>query len=544
MNLAPFQELLNLPIMVALWRIMFWYFGWLPIAIVMLYGVLEVWLHERRMAWEHHQKFILLAIDVPKNNVQSLLAVENMFTYFAGAHGTFTLIEKWWEGKVQLGFSFEIVSIGGYIQFLVRAPAPFKNLVESAIFSQYPDVEIYEVEDYTALAPKSFPDEEYDIWGSEFIQTAHEMLPIKTWPAFEHDFGEKETKYRDPMASLMDVMSSLKKGEQMWYQIVVVPTGNDWTAHADHYIDEMLGKGHAASKGSNFVDGIMKWITRLSEMIYQLWEHIEDHEEKSSEKKFADMAPGPKKKIEAVELKKSKVGFEVTIRYIYLSRKEVMNKPKAVNGFVGYIKQFAANDLNGLKPDGKMTGTSTSYFFTDRRSAARKTKLMYGYKHRSDMIGRPPWIMNVEELATLWHFPLDAVTKAPLIQRSSGRRVEPPMSLPIDTESKALSHTDPIFDEGYVVEEEHDDHGESQGAETEHAQSAAHASGRPAFFDEEDEEENKEAYEKAEQEHYQPENGELEFIEKNGHESHMNDDGGEDPAPPERGAPPSNLPFG
>ncbi len=535
-DLAPFQELVTLPTAVALWRLFFWYFGWLPVAIVMLYGVLQVWLHERRAAWEHHQKFILLAIDVPKNNVQSLMAVENMFTYFAGGHGTFTLIEKWWEGKVQLGFSFEIVSVGGYIQFLVRTPVHFKDLVESAIFSQYPDVEIYEVEDYTALAPKSFPDEEYDIWGSEFIQTAPEMLPIKTWPAFEHDFGEKEVKYRDPMSALMDLMSSLRKGEQLWYQIVVVPTGNEWTAHAQHYIDELLGKSHGASAGNNLVDTILKWMTTVSEMIYKLWEHIDDkHDDKGSEKKFPELPPGPKAKIEAAEMKASKIGFEVSIRAIYLSRKEVMNKPKVVNGFVGYIKQFAANNLNGLKPDGKMTMTSASYFFTKKRILHRKNSIMYGYRHRSDLIGRPPWIMNVEELATLWHFPLDAVTKAPLIQRSAGKRIEPPMSLPIDDQARALSHLEPIFDEGFVVEDEseHDAHesGEAE-ASREHKQ---HQS-RPAFLDDEEEETSASLAASAKS------GADPEFIEKDeGVESHTDDSSG--PPPGSRGQAPENLPF-
>lgn len=538
-DLAPFAELLTLPTTTAVWRLVFWYFGWLPIAIVMLHGLLQVWLHERRLAWEHHQKFILLAIDVPKNNVQSLMAVENMFTYFAGGHGTFTLIEKWWEGKVQLGFSFEIVSVGGYIQFLVRAPVHFRDLVESAIFSQYPDVEIYEVEDYTALAPKSFPDDEYDIWGSEFIQTAPEILPIKTWPAFEHDFGEKEVKYRDPMSALMDLMSSLRKGEQLWYQIVVVPTGNEWTAHAAHYIDELLGKSHGATAGNNLVDTILKWMTVVSEMVYKLWEHIEDkHDDKGSEKKFPELAPGPKAKIEAAEMKASKIGFEVTIRAIYLSRKEVMNKPKVVNGFVGYIKQFAANNLNGLKPDGKMTMTSASYFFTKRRILHRKNNIMYGYKHRSDLIGRPPWIMNVEELATLWHFPLDAVTKAPLIQRSAGRRIEPPMSLPIDDQGRALSHVEPIFEEGYIVEDEPGggEHGSEADAQRDNKE---HRAATPAFFDEE------EAMDDADPMAVESDNtagADPGFIEKaEGRESHDTDASG--PPPGSRGQAPENLPF-
>ncbi|HRH33125.1 MAG TPA: hypothetical protein PK720_03245 [bacterium] len=488
LDFSGLQELLTLPMETALWRIFFWYFGWLPIAIIMLWGLIQLWLFERRSSWEHHQKFILLAIDVPRNNEQSLMAVENLLTYLAGGHGTYTLIEKWWHGKIQLAFSLEIISIGGYIQFLVHTPAHFKNLIESAVYSQYPDAEIYEVEDYTKMAPNKFPDEDYDIFGTEFIQVAHEILPIKTYPQFEHDFGESNTKFRDPMTSLMDLMSSLRKGEQLWYQIILVPISTSWTAEAQHYIDEKLGKGHPVTRANSIADSLVKALGALSEMIYSLWGEIDEHDKKDAKTalKFPELDPLAKAQIEGAHRKMGKMGFEVCIRMVYLSRKEVMNKPKVVNGFVGYIKQFNTNDLNALKPDTKLTMTSASYFFTKGRINHKKNSIMQGYKHRSDLIGHKPWVMNVEEIASLWHFPLDAVTKAPLIQRSAGKKIEPPISLPIDEGKKTGSSLDPIFDEGFKVMEDETGQDE-ETTETEAVIVKKTHSGKPAFFDDDTE---------------------------------------------------------
>ncbi len=538
-DFSQLTELLTLPMGEALWRIFFWYFGWLPVAIIMLWGLIQVWLHERRMAWEHHQKFILLAIDIPRNNDQSLLAVENLFTYFAGAHNTFTLIEKWWEGKIQLGFSFEIVSIGGYIQFLIHTPAAFRHLVESAIYSQYPDAEIYEVEDYTKTAPNDFPDDEYDIWGAEFIQTGHEFLPIRTYKEFEHDFGKPEYKFRDPMASLMDLMSSLKKGEQLWYQIIVIPIAWDWVLHAQHYIDAILGKPHAATKANQLVDSTVEWISDASEKVYELWGHVDSHDSKEAQSlKAHELPPGPKKQLEAIQLKIAKMGFEVCVRAIYVAKKEVMNKPKVVNGFVGYIKQFNTGDLNALKPDTSMTMTSANYLFTKMRLNHKKRSIMKGYKRRSDMIGRPPWIMNVEELATLWHFPIDAVIKVPLVQRAAARRVEPPMALPMDEGRKAASSVEPIFSEGFTVEEE----------PAKAADSSFHGKPKtPGFLEE-----------------HEPSKAELEAERKKGEEEFSDPAGDASPGldnpnldivpgdtakelsgdSGEKGSPPANLPFG
>ncbi len=277
-------------------------------------------------------------------------------------------------------------------------------------------------------------------------------------------------------------MSSLKKGVQIWYQIMVIPTDTAWAFEVDHYIDEILGRKHDKP---SFIDKILVWMGEASEMIYQLWGHIEEKEHKKDDGlTMMNLTPVQKRRVEGAHHKSSKLGFEVCIRMIYLSRIEVMNKPKAANGFVGYIKQFNTNDLNALKPDTKMTMTSAQYFFTKRRLLHKKNSIMHGYRHRSEMVGRKPWIMNVEELATLWHFPIQAIVKAPLIQQASGKRIEPPMALPMDTDGNALSKTDPIFDEGYEVQED------TPHAEEHEVQAPPSAQrGKPGFLDEEDEEE-------------------------------------------------------
>lgn len=455
-DFSEFAQLMDLPLLEALYRIFFWYFGWLIFAWVLLWGVLQIWLYERQHAWAHKQKYVLLAIDVPRNNEQSPRSVENLFIYLAGAHGSFTLIEKWWEGKFQLDFSFEIVSIGGVIQYIIHSPAHFVHLVESAVYSQYPDAEIYEIEDYTKLVPDSFPDETYDIWGSEFVLASDWILPIRTYPEFEHQFGEPETHFRDPMSILMDLMSSLKKGEQLWYQIILVPIGQDWVKEAEAYADKMLGVAkHSSNPVDKIIDFTVKMISELSEAIYKMWGDVK--EEPAKEAKAASMMELPpikKARIEAAHRKAQKHGFEVSIRGVYIGRRDVIDKAKGVNGFVGFIKQYNTGDLNAIKPDTKQTMTSAAYFFTEQRINEKKRKIISAYKNRSSHMGVPPWILNVEELASLWHFPIDAITKAPLMQRSSGRHVEPPMALPFEEEATPAHESEPIFDEGYKIEEE------------------------------------------------------------------------------------------
>ena len=412
--------------------------GWIPIALILLWGAKEIWMDYIQNKWGGaNSNYILLAIDIPRGNEQSPKAVENIFTYLGGAHGTFNLIEKYWEGKFQQAFSLEIVSIEGYTQFLIRSPIQFRDLVESAFYSQYPDAEITEVNDYTENTPSKFPDDEYDIFGAEFIHANNEVYPIKMYKEFENQLsGKPETQFKDPMSSLMDLCSSLKKGEQFWYQIILKPTDFDWVKMGDKEISKILGEKSKSKTNifDFFIDGILKIIEELSEMIFNLWGDIEDKKEDKKEDdalKMMNLKPKQKKQIEAIQEKVSKLGFLCKNRVVYLAKKDVFNKPKVFGGFVGYMKQFIDMDLNNLKPDMNTTATKAVYFFTKHRINIKKRKLMNAYKERSSSIGKTEKILNIEELATLWHFPVESVAKAPLIQKAPGRKAEPPMHLPI-----------------------------------------------------------------------------------------------------------------
>ncbi len=457
-DLTPLVEFFNLRPDLLMWKVFVW-FGWFPILLTFLLGARDTWLFYIRTKWQGTHTFILLAIDVPRGNEQTAKAVENMFTYLGGAHKTWSLVETWWEGKFQLSFSFEIVSIEGYTQFLIHTPIQFRNLVETAVYSQYPDAEIVEVDDYTNGAPDKFPDEEDDVYGGEFMQGNNSMYPIKTYKEFEHQLGRPEEQYKDPMATLMDLCSSLKKGEQLWFQILITPFGFDWPALGQKEISKILKeKDSNITKSNKTVDWVVEKMGNISEGIYKLWGDIDDKakDEKDDSLKMMQLKPGDKKKVEGIQEKIDKLGFQFKSRFVYLARKEVKNVPKVFGGFVGYMKQFMDLGLNNLKPDMNVTVTSVDYLMQNYRLNMRKNKLMRAYKARSTTRGRKKGLMNIEELATLWHFPTEAVVKAPLIQKAPGRKATAPMELPISEEVVSESILQPIMEDNIKTKTELD----------------------------------------------------------------------------------------
>jgi hypothetical protein len=430
-DLSRLQNFINLPSDQIFW-VFLGNFGWVFIGIVFLFGARDVWLYYIQNKWSENHKSILLAIDIPKGNEQTPKAVENMFTYLGGAHGTQNFYEKWFQGEYQKGFSYEIVSLEGYTQFFIRTPLEFRNLIESSVYSQYPDAEISEVDDYTETVPQTWPDEEWDIFGTEFVLQNPWYLPIKTYPEFEHQIGPQETQFKDPMASLMDLCGSLRQGEQLWFQMIVIPTGFDWAEESEKAADNILGRKKKYKPGL-FIR-FLEFIGNLSEIIFPIWQNIEGGEKKEERAKtMMDLSPLEKKRIEAIQIKSSKMAFLSKVRMVYIAKKDVMNKAKVSNGFVGYIKQFIALDLNSFKPDLKNTMTKTVYFNKAPRLAVKKRKIFRNYINRSSE-GREPFLLNIEELATLWHFPIEANVKSALVQKAPGRKADAPSALPLAEE--------------------------------------------------------------------------------------------------------------
>src|SRR3990167_1299226 len=130
-----------------------WWFsktiGWIYPVFLFVYGLILGWQIYIRNQYKKGRHYILLAIDIPKGNEQTPKAVENMFSHLAGAHQPLKFHHKWWKGEVPESFAFEIVSLGGYIQFLIHTADWYRDLVEAIVYAQYPDAEIAEVEDYT-----------------------------------------------------------------------------------------------------------------------------------------------------------------------------------------------------------------------------------------------------------------------------------------------------------------------------------------------------------------------------------------------------------
>jgi len=439
--MTPFSFLFwTQPIDVILYQLLLW-FGWVPIAATLVHGFIILFQDTRRGKYKSNLRFVLLAIDAPLMTEQSPKAMENFFSNLAGAYTNFTWKEQWIIGKVQGEFAFELVSAEGRIQYYVRTQTRWRDTIEAGIYAHYPDAEITEVEDYTVAFPSKFPDPTYQAWGAELRLKEPDYYPIRTYVDFEDRMTQE---IKDPLGHILEQLSRIRPGEHFWIQIVLQVTNNDWKKPGISYLKELYGNVEEHAEG--IVTKALKGVLTLPGLVTEELTgvnishtllgggHAEGEEEDPW--KFFRVDPTMKEKGEGVLKKISKVGHNVKIRMVYIARKEVYNKLARTAYVKGMYNQFAHLSMNGfgLSAD---TIPKDDYFWQRWVYTKKQTKLITAYKKRDWGMGANPFVLNAEELATIWHFPAVGV-KTPFIHRTESRRAEPPITLPVGGDDEPL----------------------------------------------------------------------------------------------------------
>lgn len=419
------------PFLAPIWQVIkHWW--WLPLPFILWRPFSFIWLWRRQELWDATQKKVILEVKIPKEVLKPIRSMEHVFAGLHALHDIVVWREKWWEGQFQLSMAFEIVSIDGEVHFFVRAPHSFRSVLEANIYSQYPQVEISEAEDYTKKLPQDIPNKDWDLFGFDMINTKPFCYPLKTYIKFETEREALEEKRIDPLAGLLEGMATLRPGEQLWLQIITKPVREEipWVKEGREIVDELVRRAKKEPPpGSILGDAVGVLVTGKPPGA--------PPEEKEIIPPEMKLTPGEREIVQGIEEKITKFGFLCTVRFIYLGRKDVFFKGKARVPF-GFFKEISYENLGGIKP-WKVTQTKVKtvflWFLDKRRVYLRKRNLFKRYSRRVPPLWPRPggtFILNSEELATLYHFPGRAVAPAPAMPRIEATKGEAPPGLPIE----------------------------------------------------------------------------------------------------------------
>ncbi len=411
----------------------------LPLVAIIILGrtAWKLWIHYIQADFISGIDYVVLEIVPPRDVLRSPKAMELFFSnalyHWSQKGGK----EQYWQGAVWLWFSLEIASIEGQVHFFIRTPTRLKDLIETQMYAQYPQAQVKVVEDYTLAVDEISPRSEWMGWGCEWGLDKPEAFPIKTYIDFGLDKDPKEEFKVDPISPLIELFGAIGKGEQVWLQIVVTPSKK-----AYHTAGTWFGEHDWVAQSRIEQAKLLKPYTQVGR---------EAHE-------AAFLIRGPdflKNVLESMNKKTYKLGFDTGIRLMYVAKKEnySMNTRRNIRLI---FRQYSNPDSNAFS---RVNGTQGDYY-SEYWGASEETvmmvsqRMLHEYQERGffhlplrhhllnthtipkpfqglfKVYKHPPtFVLNVEELATIWHFP-GQILQVPTLTRIESKEAAPPPNLP------------------------------------------------------------------------------------------------------------------
>lgn len=409
------QQIPNLPLFAIGWLIGTAPVWMLPAAIVAGW---KCWLWYARSRFLATRKPILLEVKMPRAIVKSPRAMEVALADLWTDSGETTFFHRVWLGQVRPYFSLEIVSFGGEIHFYIWTWDSWRKTVEATLYAQYPELEIVQAEDYASKFV--FDPKEHSVFCTDWrYEPRNDAYPIRTYVEFELDKDPKEEYRVDPLAQVLEFLSSLKPTEQAWLQIVFTMNrdvqrkkGGAWFETESRYIGVMQAEIEKIKKDliGDMNDPKEKWRT---------YSRVQQHRINET--------------IRLIERNMGKHPFSVGARGVYIADAKSFGAP----GYTGvrWIWRPMGNPqyLNQMRPRRWHNPFDYPYQdLWDKRWDMHARRFFDCYRRRGHFYA--PWVlphnmMSSEVIATLWHPPTEGI-KTPGLERIAATKAEPPPNLP------------------------------------------------------------------------------------------------------------------
>ncbi|OGG71288.1 hypothetical protein A3F27_02110 [Candidatus Kaiserbacteria bacterium RIFCSPHIGHO2_12_FULL_53_13] len=388
---------------------------WLPV--VMIVAFYRVWIWYARSLYLSKQHFVLLEIKMPREITKSPRAMETIIASFWMGSQETTFLMRVIQGQVRPWYSLEMASFGGEVHFYIQVWKGYQGVIEANIYSQYPEVELVEVEDYSqkfVFDPKIHTCYCTD-WRLEPHRKNIDAYPIKTYIDLELDQDPKEEFKVDPLATVLDFLSSIKPTQQVWIQIVLtadwktgvlVRKDSMWQSMVEHEVEKIRLESATFKEGHATEEQLRIARPRAT------WKQT--------------------KQIETMERNLGKHPFDVGTRGIFISTNEDFGREFWT---LRWLWRPFANPqyMSQLRP--RRWHNPFDYpwqDFHDFRWDLTTKRFIDAYRRRSFFY--TPWetptnMMTSEVLATIFHPPSRAIT-SPGLMRIPAKKAEPPPNLP------------------------------------------------------------------------------------------------------------------
>ena len=373
--------------------------------LVIIFAVMFIrsYLRQLTRARSAFDKLVLL-VSVPKElsgeenqkkSIKDLLSPMENFLNNIGGLKAQRGVQSQWLGRTD-HLSFEIlINKDGIIRFYVVIPKYLRQFVEQQIHAQHPAAQIDLVDDYNIFSTKCYIQSAYLKLKKQWI------FPIKTYLQGESD----------GLNSILSSLSKIPQGDAAAIQIVAHSARSEWHRAGAKVASEMQqGKtlNEVLKKEGKGFGGM------ITETLKSFVSPSSDKEKTPEMNRPHQLSPMEQEIVKSLESKASKAGLDVNIRLVVVSKNPETAKSSLQN-IIGTFAQYTGYQYaNGFQA--VMTGASS--------------EAIRHFIYR-DFVDSKKFILNTEELTSLYHFPV-ATTEAPNINWLLAKRAPAPVDVPID----------------------------------------------------------------------------------------------------------------
>ena len=298
-------------------------------------------------------------------------------------------------GQVRMPWSFEAYVHNGATRFFVHAPERHVAAISSRIRAEYRDIEIETVPDYAREVPFS----PFQMHASmrEYTLAKPDPYPLVTYEQYE-----KDTAHHDPFITLLEKLSSAGQQEHVLISLIVRPHQRDRTRYFEEPRDTLHEDAHRVIAGILGSGGNIQKLPAAQQDV-----------------------------VRAIEEALKKPSFDCGLRALYVADGAAYRKE--MDDTLGNLfNGFNDASLNGFRAyDPRENIHSLAHEFLAISPFFASEYLVRLFRRRAffapPYIGKP-FILNTEELATVFHLPQTG--HGGVASHVTGVKLEPPENLP------------------------------------------------------------------------------------------------------------------
>jgi hypothetical protein len=369
--------------------------------------------------WFSKQNYIFVQLFPPGENLRSMQEMESFYINLSSIYSGKSRKDIYLEGKWYENFTFEVHSRGGQVSFYVYLNKNYLPLLRSSLAAHYPGSTVVEVPDPLAAFPKEWEGKAgpYNhLFTTDIGLGASDLFPLKSWKMFQIGSNSPLT---DSMTTLISNFENIEAEDYIILQFVLQP--------------QVYSPDKKKALSSE--------LKKLRED-YKLNANVEMGPDNS----IQVLTKQERAVLESCEQKLSTTNFKMKIRTALLS---VNPAPQRNLGMImSFFKEFNT-EVQFTKPDadtktsaaaeGVALGPFQDKYYWKKEQDYRR---LNGYKAilgRGLSRGSDPKFMDVESLASLFHFPATEMIDQSLASRVSTDygnvnalpSATPPSNLPI-----------------------------------------------------------------------------------------------------------------